>query len=113
MIACAGFAALIVGLYSGELLRERRRLGFWGGVALVSFVSTFVVLLANAASVGGQPDFVARYFVAFAAAYAALIGTAVASMAGSRVWLTRGCVGAVSLGLVWQMLDTAYPWLVG
>ena len=42
-----------------------------------------------------------------------LIGTAVASMASTRVWLTRGCVGAVSLGLVWQMLDTAYPWLVG
>jgi hypothetical protein len=102
-----------VGLYSGELLRERRRLAFWVGVALVSFVSAFLVLLANAISVGGSPDFVARYFVAFAAAYAALVGTAVASMSNSRPWLVRGCACALALVLWWQMLDTAYPSWVG
>jgi hypothetical protein len=113
VLAIAGGVALVAGAATGDLIRERIRLGFWGAVALVSFLGTFIVLLANAASVGGQPDFVARYFVAFAAAYAALIGTAVASMAGSRLWVGRACVGVVSLGLVWQMLDTAYPWLVG
>lgn len=113
VLAIAGGVALVVGAATGDLIRERIRLGFWGAVALVSFLGTFVVLLANAASVGGQPDFVARYFVAFAAAYAALVGTALASLASSRAWLTRALVGAVSLGLAWQMLDTAYPWLVG
>jgi hypothetical protein len=113
VIACAGLAALIVGLYSGDLLRERRRLAFWVGVALVSFVSAFLVLLANAISVGGAPDFVARYFVAFAAAYAAVVGTAVASMSSSRPWLVRGCACALALVLSWQMLDTAYPSWVG
>jgi 4-amino-4-deoxy-L-arabinose transferase-like glycosyltransferase len=113
LLALAGAIALVVGAATGDLIRERIRLGFWGAVALVSFLGTFIVLVANAASVGGQPDFVARYFVAFAAAYAALIGTAVATLAGSRPWLVRSCVGVVSLGVVWQMLDTAYPWLVG
>jgi hypothetical protein len=113
VIAFAGLAALIVGLYSGELLRERRRLAFWIAAALVSFASAFVVLLANAVSVGGSPDFVARYFVAYACAYAAIVGTAVASMASSRPWLVRGSACALALVLFWQLLDTAYPSWVG
>jgi hypothetical protein len=72
-----------------------------------------VVLLANAVSVGGAPDFVARYFVAFAAAYAALVGTAVASMSSSRPWLVRGFACALALLISWQLLDTAYPSWVG
>ena len=113
VIAFAGAAAVVAGLYSGELLRERRRLAFWIGAALVSFASAFVVLLANAVSVGGAPDFVARYFVAYACAYAAIVGTAVASMARVRPWLVRGSTCAIALVLWWQLLDTAYPSWVG
>jgi Dolichyl-phosphate-mannose-protein mannosyltransferase len=113
VIAFAGLAALVVGLSSGELLRERRRLAFWIAAALVSFASAFAVLLANAVSVGGSPDFVARYFVAYACAYAALVGTAVASMASGRPWLVRGAACAFALVLFWQVLDTAYPSWVG
>lgn len=113
VIAAAGFAALIVALCSGELLRERRRLGFWAGVAIVSFLGAFIVLLANAISVGGAPDFVGRYFAAFAAAYAAFIATAVASMSSRHPWVVRGCSCGIALALAWQMLDVAYPWAVG
>jgi hypothetical protein len=113
VIAFAGLAALIVGLSTGELLRERRRLAFWIAAALVSFGSAFVVLLANAVSVGGSPDFVARYFVAYACTYAAIVSTAVASMASGRPWLVRGSACALALVLLWQMLDTAYPSWVG
>jgi Dolichyl-phosphate-mannose-protein mannosyltransferase len=113
VIAAAGFLALIVSFANGEILRERRRLAFWAGVALVSFLGAFIVLLANATSVGGQPDFVARYFCAFAAAYAALVGTAVASIGNGRPWLVRGSACALALVLAWQMLDTAYPSIVG
>jgi hypothetical protein len=113
VIAGAGFAALLVALYSGELLRERRRLAFWAGAAIVSFLGAFTVLLANAISVGGAPDFVGRYFAAFAAAYAAFVATAVASMSPRHVWVVRGCCCGIALALAWQMLDVAYPWAVG
>ena len=113
VLALATAVALIVALRSGELLRERLRLGYWGAVMLVSFASVYLVLSANAASVGGAPDFVARYFVAFAAAYAAFAGTAVTSVATGRPWLARGCACGLALLLSWQMLDLAYPWLVG
>jgi hypothetical protein len=113
VLAFAGAAAVVIALCTGDLLRERRRLGYWGAVALVSFAGVFVVLLANAASVGGVPDFVARYFVGFAAAYAALVGTAIASMTSARAWLARGCSCGVALLLMWMLLDTAYPWAVG
>ena len=76
---------------------------------LVSFASVYLVLSANAASVGGTPDFVARYFVAFAAAYAAFAATAVTSVANGRPWLARGCACGLALVLSWQMLDLAYP----
>jgi Dolichyl-phosphate-mannose-protein mannosyltransferase len=112
-LAGAGFAALVVGLSTGELLRERRRIAFWVACAVVSFVGAFLVLVANATSVGGQPDFVARYFCAFAAAYAALVGTAVASMGVSRPWIVRGGACGLALVLAWLMLDTAYPSIVG
>jgi hypothetical protein len=112
-IALVTAIALLVALRSGELLRERLRLGFWGAVALVSFASVYLVLSANAASVGGAPDFVARYFVAFAAAYAAFVATAVTSVATGRPWLARGCACGLALLLSWQMLDLAYPWVVG
>ena len=113
VIAFTGAAALVIGLHGGALLRERLRLAYWGAVALVSFLGVFIVLLANAASVGGEPDFVARYFVAFAAAYAALVGTAVASMSDGRLWLVRGVSCGLALLLMWQLFDTAYPWAVG
>jgi hypothetical protein len=113
VLAFAGAAALVIGLWTGDAIVERRRLGYWSAVALASFAGTFIVLLANAASVGGVPDFVARYFVAFAAAYAALVGTAVASMASTRPWLIRICSCGVALLLCWMMLDVAYPWAVG
>jgi MFS family permease len=113
VIAFAGVAALVAALWSGGLLRERRRLAFWAGVTVVSFLSVFVVLLANATSVGGAPDFVARYFVAFGAAYAAFVGTAVAGISDSRPWIVRGCSCGVALVLVWLMLDIAYPGVVG
>jgi hypothetical protein len=113
VIAAAGGVALVAALWSGGLLRERRRLAFWAGVTFVSFLSVFLVLLANASSVGGAPDFVARYFVAFGAAYAAFVGTAVAGISDSRPWLVRGCSCGVALVLAWLMLDLAYPGLVG
>jgi hypothetical protein len=113
VLALAGVAALVVGLWTGEAVRERLRLGYWAAVALVSFAGTFIVLVANAASVGGAPDFVARYFVAFAAAYAAFVGTAVASMARTRPWVVRACSCGVALVLCWMLLDVAYPWAVG
>jgi 4-amino-4-deoxy-L-arabinose transferase-like glycosyltransferase len=113
VIAFAGGAALVAGLWSGSLLRERRRLAFWAGVMLVSFLGVFVVLLANASSAHGPPDFVARYFVAFAAAYAAFVGTAVGSISDSRPWVARACSCGVGLVLAWMMLDVAYPGVVG
>jgi hypothetical protein len=70
-------------------------------------------VVANATSVGGAPDFVSRYFAAFSAAYAAFIGTAVASMLGGRPWILRGCACGMALVLGWQMLDLAYPGIVG
>jgi 4-amino-4-deoxy-L-arabinose transferase-like glycosyltransferase len=113
VIAFAGGAALVAALWSGDLLRERRRLAFWAAVMLVSFVGVFVVLLANASSTHGVPDFVARYFVAFAAAYAAFVGTAVAGISESRPWIVRGCSCGVALVLAWMMLDVAYSGVVG
>ena len=85
VLAIAGGSALVVGARPGELLRERLRLGFWGAVALSRSSARLLVLLANAASVGASPDFVARYFVAFAAAYAAL------SAPRWRPWRAAGC----------------------
>ncbi len=113
VLAGAGGAALVIGLATGELLRERRRIAFWAACAVVSFAGAFIVLVANATSVGGAPDFVARYFCAFAAAYAALIGTAVASVGVNRPWLVRGGACGLALVLAWLMLDTAYPSFVG
>jgi hypothetical protein len=112
-LAGAGGAALVIGLSTGELLRERRRIAFWAACAVVSFVGAFVILVANATSVGGAPDFVARYFCAFAAAYAALVGTAVASVGVGRPWIVRGGACGLALVLAWLMLDTAYPSIVG
>jgi hypothetical protein len=108
VLAAAAFVALIAGLWTGEVLRERRRYAFWVGAALVSFAGAFVVLVGNAASVGGEPDFVARYFCAFAAAYAALTGTAIGSIAANRPWIVRGASCGVALVLAWLMLDIAY-----
>jgi hypothetical protein len=113
VIAIAIAVALILALRSGVLLRERLRLGYWVAVMLVSFASVYLVLSANAASVGGTPDFIARYFVAFGAAYAAFAGTAVTLVGAGRPWVTRGCACGLALLLAWQMLDLAYPWLVG
>jgi hypothetical protein len=113
VIAIATAVALILALRSGVLLRERLRLGYWVAVMLVSFASVYLVLSANAASVGGTPDFIARYFVAFGAAYAAFAGTAVTLVGAGRPWVTRGCACGLALLLAWQMLDLAYPWLVG
>ena len=97
---------------TGDLMRERRRLGFWGGrrARLVPR------RLHRAARERGlrrrrSPTSSARYFVGFAAAYAALVGTAVASMAQARARGSCAAARAASRSLlVWQMLDTAYPW---
>ena len=113
VIAAVAAVAIILASRSGQLVRERLRLGYWAAVAMVSFLGVFVVLLANAASVGGVPDFTARYFVAFAAAYAAFVGTAVACVGVGRAWIPRGVACAFSLVLMWEMLDLAYPWIVG
>ncbi len=113
VIAIVIAVALILALRSGVLLRERLRLGYWAAVMVVSFASVYLVLSANAASVGGTPDFVARYFVAFGAAYAAFAGTAVTLVGTGRPWVARGCACGLALLLAWQMLDLAYPWLVG
>jgi hypothetical protein len=113
VLVLAAALAVIVSLRSGSAVRERLRLGYWAAVAVVSFVGVFVVLIANAISAGGSPDFIARYFVAFAAAYAAFVGTAVAGVSTSRPWVARGCATALALVLAWQLLDVAYPSLVG
>jgi hypothetical protein len=113
VIAVVAAVSLIIALCTGELVRERLRLGYWAAAAAISFFGVYVVLFASAASSGGYPDFVGRYFVAFAAAYAGFVGTAVACVAVTRPWIARGFASAVALVLCWQMLDLAYPWVVG
>jgi hypothetical protein len=113
VLAIVTGVAIVLALRSGQLVRERLRLGYWAGVAIVSFASVLVVVLANAASVGGAPDFTARYFVAFAAAYAGFVGTAVACVGVGHVLVSRACACGLALVLVWQMLDVAYPWVAG